>query len=322
MWLSRRSLISDENRRPKVPEDVKLKLTEMVPHKIPTTLLDSMTRGPSPTKTKQVAAMQNYIQGLLGPTHHTFLQGSYRNDTAVSDINDVDVVAIRLQTFSSVHSTRRFPTSIPWDAIFAEIEQKLQNQQLYKWTVNRDDKCIKVRGAFNADVVPAVQVNDDHLIDPIVIYSFNAFTEKLNYPRIHYKNGVQKQAATNNLYKQTVRMFKSWAQDHFGASKQIISSFKMEALVHGSNNEYFFDDPAASFLVIANNIIQRLTVQTQAPVVYPSVCGFENIATNWDASSRGIFRTKLQESLQFAIEAYEATTQSAAEEKWRKVFNL
>ena len=29
--------------------------------------------------------MQNYIQDLLGKAHHTFLQGSYRNDTAISE---------------------------------------------------------------------------------------------------------------------------------------------------------------------------------------------------------------------------------------------
>ena len=111
--------------------------------------------------------MQNYIQDLLGKAHHTFLQGSYRNDTAISDINDVDIVAIRLTTFSSLHSGRRFPSVISWDAIFTEIEDKLRNQRRYNWTVTRDDKCIKVRGAFNADVVPAVQVNDDRTVHKI-----------------------------------------------------------------------------------------------------------------------------------------------------------
>jgi hypothetical protein len=294
----------------------------MASHNVPTSLLASLTAGPSSTKIGQVAAMQNYIQGLLGDTHHTFLQGSYRNDTAPSAINDVDIVAIRLRTFSCVYTGKSFPTSIPWNDIFTEIELKLKNQQKYSWTVTRGDKCIKVRGAFNADIVPAVQVNDDHLVDPIVVYSFKTFAEKLNHPRVHYQNGVAKQAATQDRYKSTVRMFKNWRQNHFGDGKDIISSFKVEALVHAAPNEHFTDDPVTNFLVIAHGIIQRFNAQGFAPITSPSVCGSEDIFAGWDLTNRGYFRAQLQQSLQYGIQAYDSKSQSPAEEMWRKVFNL
>lgn len=290
-------------------------------HLIPNYLLDSITAAPSDTKTAQVASMQNYIQELLGGTHNTFLQGSYKNDTAISDINDVDIVATRVSTYSSVHSQRRFPASIPWESIFGEIEQKLSNQRLYEWTVTRGDKCIKIRGSFNADVIPAVQVNDDHRTDPLVVYSFRTFTEKLNYPRAHYYNGVQKNQVTNGRYKPTVRMFKNWVANHFGENKEIMSSFKMEALVYGADNAHFYEDPATSFIVIADETLKRLNTSHIIPTSILSVCGMENIVANWSMAGRAAFQTQLTRSLQYALAAYRATTKNAAEVNWQRAFN-
>jgi len=266
--------------------------------------------------------MQNFIQDLLGDTHHTFLQGSYKNDTARSDINDVDIVAIRLNTYSSVHTGRSFPTSIPWENIFAEIEQKLRSQGRYSsWTVTRGDKCIKVRGAFNADVIPAVQVGS-HLEDPIVVYSFRTFTEKLNHPRLHYENGVAKNKATFGRYKPAVRMFKNWAYNHFGDDRDVFSSFKVEALVHSMPTEHFYDDPVKTFIVGADGILKKLNPRALVALGIPSVCGKEDIAHNWDANGKSRFAAQLSTSLGLALDAYKAGSIADADSKWRDTFNL
>lgn len=265
--------------------------------------------------------MQNFIQGLLGSTHHTFLQGSYKNDTAISDINDVDIVAIRLTTYSAIYSSQRFDTTIPWEHIFSEIEAKLRNQSRYNWTVSRGDKCICVRGAFNADVVPAVQVNRDHLLDPVVIYSFRDRAEKLNYPRVHYQNGVRKNAATGGRYKPLVRMFKNWSLNHFG-NNNTISSFKTEALVHGIADNEFFDDQAGTFILGANSIVASLEQAGFGPTSIVSVCGQENICANWHRNDINAFVNQLRESASYGLNAYRATSQAAAETHWRSAFNL
>ena len=97
-------------------------------HNIPLQHIEKHTKAISDTKRTQVANLQNHIQQILGDTHHTFLQGSYKNDTSISDIKDVDIVAVRTTTYSSVHTGLSFPTSIPGDTIFSEIESKLRNQ--------------------------------------------------------------------------------------------------------------------------------------------------------------------------------------------------
>lgn len=288
-------------------------------HFIPQTLVDSLASGPSSTKTTEVKRMQEYIQELLGATHHTFLQGSYKNDTAVSDINDVDIVAIRLRTYSSTHSGIPCERSIAWDAIFSEIETILRNQKRYNWQISRGDKCIRVRGAFNADVVPAAQVNRDHLLDPIVVYSFREDKERINCPRVHYEKGVAKNALTEGVYKPMVRMAKNWAFNHFGDDKTISSSFKVEALVHGVDDAHFNDDYAAAFILVSNEVLKTLQAQN---AVIPSVCGYEDIAEKWDMDGRRTFESQLRASLQLALQAYQATSRTEAERYWRNAFLL
>jgi len=182
-------------------------------HKIPSSHIEKLTSVPPATKITQVSNLQNHIQEILGDTHHTFLQGSYKNDTSISEINDVDIVAIRLRTFSGTHSPAHLRTTpnILWDTIFSEIEQKLKDQKKYIWTVTRGDKCIKVEtNTLSADVVPAVQVLENHLVDPIAIFSFKKGLEKVNYPRVHWDNGKNKNQATGGHYKPIVRIFKNW----------------------------------------------------------------------------------------------------------------
>jgi hypothetical protein len=60
-------------------------------------LIDRYSAGPSASKVTQVANLDNY-PGRARDNYDTFLQGSYRNGTAIADINDVDIVARRRRT--------------------------------------------------------------------------------------------------------------------------------------------------------------------------------------------------------------------------------
>ena len=295
-----------------------------MPHNILPIHIQKHTKGISDTKRTKVADLQNYIQELLGDTHHTFLQGSYANDTSTSDINDVDIVAIRKTTYSSVHTGLSFPTSIPWETIFSEIEEKLKNQNRYQWTVVRGEggKCIEVRTTdFKADVVPAVQINEDVKSDPIAIYSFKTGIEKVNRPRTHIKNGVAKHDATNKNYKPVVRMFKNWVSNHFGEN-EVVSSFQIESLVHGTPDENFNNDHAYSFLFVGNHIAELLSKRDTLPIKINSVCGTEDITTNWDITSRQSFKNKLKESLLHGLSACKASTAQDAQRHWDNAFNV
>ncbi len=293
-------------------------------HKVSKSYTEKLKNVPSPTKIQQVSNLHNWIQDILGETHHTFLQGSYKNDTSISDINDVDIVALRLTTYSGVHSpfASRQNEKIQWDTIFTEIENKLRNQKKYAWTVTRDDKCIIVETeALSADVVPAVQVQRDHLEDPIVIYSFKKGIEKINHPRLHWANGVAKNKATQQNYKPTVRILKNWVANSFD-DKKTISSYHMESLVYNANNEKFSNDPVVSFINIGTEIDQLLNLRHVHVFPIKSVCGYEDITQNWNDSDRIEFGIELKNSIDLAKRAYNAPTAERADAFWRMAFKI
>lgn len=70
-------------------------------HLVQQTDIEKHTKSISDTKKSQVSNLQKHIQEILSETHHTFLQGSYRNITAISDINDVDIVAVKINVYST-----------------------------------------------------------------------------------------------------------------------------------------------------------------------------------------------------------------------------
>jgi hypothetical protein len=292
-------------------------------HKVPLSQIEPLIAGPSATKTNQVANVQNFIQGLLGETHHTFLQGSYRNHTAIADINDVDIVAVRKTTYSSVHSGHGpFETSISWGIIFNEIENKLKSQNTYSnWNVERGDKCITIRGDFDIDVVPAVKIDHDHTSDPVAIYSHKNDREKQNFPKTFYNNGVLKNDRTNENYKPTVRMFKNWVRNHFD-DNDIISSFKIQSLVYSAKDEDFYDDMVANFILVGTHIRDILKKRQSLPIKIISVCETEDISDGWDSSKRQAVIDQLEKSLSFAHLAYDAQSIAEAENYWKKAFNL
>lgn len=291
-------------------------------HKIPLHRVNRYTQSISDPKRTQVSRLQNHIQEILGQTHHTFLQGSYKNDTCTSDINDVDVVAVRLTTYSSVHSTIRASSSVTWDAIFTEIEQRLEDQDLYQWSITRKDKCIEIQTpSFKADVVPAVQVESEATDDPIVIYSSRNGTEKVNYPRTHYDNGVAKHKSTSENYKPLVRMFKNWTAAHFEDS-DVAPSYHIESLVYGAPDKLFSSDHAASFILIGDHITKLLSQRDLLPVQILSVCGSEDITSHWNITSRSLFKDTLKQSVRNGFNAYQAPTAFDAGAHWDKTFNI
>lgn len=289
-------------------------------HLIPQPILDRVTAGPSQTRRDQAVNLNAFIQGLFGDSYHTFLQGSYKNHTAISDLPDIDIVVMRSQTYSGTHSPHAggHPT-ISWGQIFSPIKETLGGQKKYSWTLTEKEKCIKITGDLNADVVPAVKYHHDHLIDPIAIRSYSQ-VERLSFPRLHIKNGEAKNVATNNNFKPTVRMFKRWACNHFDGT-DTVSSHKIEALVHAADNSLFSADPAAAFLLVGSDIKDKLASIIVGSSIL-SVCGSENILNTWDINARTAFREKLQQSLYSVALAYQATSAVEADRHWRTAFNM
>src|SRR5208337_2186501 len=85
--------------------------------------------GPSETTVDRAISLHQNVRELLGQgPYETILQGSYKNGTALADMNDVDVLAIRND---NTKSGLGLFESIAWDTIFTDVEKRLESDARY-----------------------------------------------------------------------------------------------------------------------------------------------------------------------------------------------
>ncbi|MCC6350529.1 MAG: nucleotidyltransferase [Candidatus Eisenbacteria bacterium] len=296
-----------------------LSTNDGMPHLIPNSEVARYSAGPSVTTTSSIAAFQTAIRAALGDDYETFLEGSYKNDTAIRDINDVDIVAIRRTTVSTVFSEERFPTSVTWDAIFSEAQARLGSAPRFRGKVTRGDKCLNVDEAWHADVIPAVRIlRYDQ--DPIAVYSFREASERKNWPRVHYDNGVAKHRTTNQSFKPIVRMFKAWVANQW-PQQSPAPSFYVECLISNVPDDRFGQDLASAFFSVGYWIEQN--IRADVPPVVWSVARDKDIlvANEWHPDKYAVFLQQVTISTSYAAGALQATTVAEATRLWRRAFN-
>lgn len=117
---------------------------------------------PEPVVTRAKALHQS-VRVLLGDQDYlTFLQGSYNNDTALADMNDVDIVAVR----KGLRGTNPSLGREMWSSLFGQIEDKLQQDPRFRGRRKREDKCIRLDTEVRIDIVPAIALGNDPAVDP------------------------------------------------------------------------------------------------------------------------------------------------------------
>jgi hypothetical protein len=288
-----------------------------MPHLISLPVATRYTSAPASNTVTAVKALHENIRSVLGGDYETFLQGSYKNDTSIPDLNDVDIVAVRKQTFSGTFSGQPVADTIYWGTIFDELQQRLDSSLQYKGKTQQRDKCVNVATGFSADVVPAVKIVDE-MTDPIAIYSKSSGAERKNYPRVHYGNGVAKHQRTSERYKPTVRMFKRWCRQVL-ADEQTAPSFYVECLIHSFSDDSFGPDVVERFHDMASAIV-GLDYRSRRIM---TVAGDKDILveTDWSSSAFDTFQGHLQVAVDLVAQAIAATSQQVAEALWRRAFN-
>lgn len=285
---------------------------------LPAELVARYARPPSETTIKRAISIHESVRAVLGDVDYaTFLQGSYKNDTALWDMNDVDIVAVSRNLVSSAFSGSSGGAGVAWTEIFARIERKLQSDIRYQGRWTREDKCIRLNTEVRIDIVPAVRIGDV-AADPVSIYSFRAARERRNWPRGHYEAGARKSGQTSGAYKQTVRLFKRWARCWF-ADRKIIPSYYVECLVHAQPDQLFTGDLARDFVTLGTRMSQmQYSVST-----LPRLCGDGNLLApgEWESAAFSEFRGSLQRSLIRAQAALEALSEARARAEWAAAFN-
>lgn len=276
-------------------------------------------RPPAETTISQAVATHESVRELLGGSDYvTLLQGSYKNSTALWDMNDVDIVAISKSLVSSHFSGAPVVNNgVSWPEIFSRIEQKLQLDKRYqgKWT--RGDKCIRLNAGINIDIVPAVRIGEA-IADPIAVYSLRAGKERKNWPRGHFDAGAAKSEKTNGAFKQTVRLFKRWSRCWF-SDRKIAPSYYLENLVCSRPDSSFSGNLAQDFVTVSESIAQMRYGYS----ALPRMAGEGNLlsADEWGLAQFNEFQRQIQRVVPYANAALRAPSESHARANWIAAFN-
>ena len=160
----------------------------------------------------------------------------------------------------------------------------------------------------------------DYTQDPIAIYSFREGAERLNYPRVHYANGVVKHDATGKTFKPIVRMFKNWAANHW-PKEPVAPSFYVECLVSNVPDDSFQNDLARAFFAVGYWIEQNVP-PSPAPVLW-SVARDKDILVEkeWKRADYSRFHAQLSNSITSVACAVKADSVASATRNWRAAFN-
>ncbi|GAA4933789.1 hypothetical protein HD597_010040 [Nonomuraea thailandensis] len=285
--------------------------TVALTYKISQPLIDKYTAGPSAQRTSQVKSLHENIRQALenwgDKKFDTFLQGSYRNGTAIADINDVDIVAL-YDPWNSPESSAR------WEWLFNHVAHILQQTSLMSGQVTIGDKCVKLDGQLKADIVPAISRTAYSSVDPIRVYSRRQRLERDNYPRTHYDNGVKKQTATGDAYKSTVRLFKRWIRQY---PTLTAPSFYIECAVHSVENSAFNTYLPLSFASVGVELLKYSETS-----IIRSVAGDKDILVpaEWKPAHFVSFQQALRRDLPLVTGALGASTTYEADRLWCSAF--
>ncbi len=274
-------------------------------------------RGPNDTTVQRAISLHQNVRDLLGDRdYHTLLQGSYKNDTALADMNDVDILVVR----KSTQQPRNFWETQPdWPGIFSAIERTLEGDGRYRGKWKREDKCIRLETGVRVDIVPAIH-SGDPTTDPVHIYSFRDRAPRKNWPRGHYEGAARKSGETSGAFKQAVRLFKRWVRCTFGEEK-VAPSYYVECLVHSLPSSKFTGELSTDFVELGAEILRA------HPSMWPGeirrISGEGNLlgTQEWALDRWGRFRSSLEAALVHARVARSEVDAGRARAAWVRAFN-
>jgi hypothetical protein len=220
---------------------------------------------------------------LLRP--RCFLQGSYRQDTAIYTINDVDIVVLCELWHPSSGGNSGGRT---WDRdrIFNAIAAPLWADGRYRDKVRfgPESMCVKVDLGIKLEILPVVYKagNSDPDAEPFRLYRPRSRTWEDGYARLHQRWLTQKNQQTGGNFIPAVKVFKH-LRSHW---KLEAVSFHIECLLFNLPDNLYAGGPAQYI----GSLLGHLAA-TNAEVWYSrrmgTPCGERDIfvSTEWDSAS-------------------------------------
>lgn len=247
-----------------------------------------------------------------------FLQGSYRQDTAINTINDVDIVVLcRLWYPSSGGGGAR---TYSRDDIFRIIAAPLLNDGRYSSKVRfgANSMCIKVDLGIKLEILPVVfkAGTYDPSLEPFALYRPSSQTWEDGYARLHQRWLTHKNQNSGNFIP-SIKVLK-----HLRSRARLDAvSFHLECLLCSLPDAVFKNGPAEyipAFLRAIANV--SATGWYMKRVLTP--CGERDIFSTqeWRMESWGRFHAGVVEWSRLADIAAATPDRNRAIAAWKTLF--
>ncbi len=235
---------------------------------IPESQLEAWSHQGAVTTSKATAdsiknALNAYNNWPEGIDFEVYLQGSYKNDTNIRGDSDVDVVAQLNSTFYSNLSEDQkrtlglSPASYSWSNFRSDVLKVLKDYYGQS-QITEGNKSIKIKannGRLPADVVVCSQyrryktVSSDDFVEGMCFWTRNDDRQVINYPKVHYDNGVSKHQNSSKWYKPVVRLFKN---SRGNISGDATPSYFLECMLYNVPNSKFGTSYQDTFCNVVN----------------------------------------------------------------------
>jgi hypothetical protein len=208
-------------------------------------------------------ALNSYSDWPNGVDFEVYLQGSYKNDTNIRGDSDVDVVAQLNSTFYSNLSEGQkrilglTPATYHLSDFRTDVLKILKNYYGQS-QITEGNKSIKIKasnGRLPADVIVCSQyrryktVNSYDYVEGMTFWTRNDNRRVINYPKVHYDNGVSKHQNSSKWYKPVVRLFKNCRGSIPGDATP---SYFLECMLYNTPNSKFGTSYGDTFCNIVN----------------------------------------------------------------------
>ena len=283
--------------------------------------LSTWTNAPSSTKSQfthaEVRKALAQSQALRGLNYEVYLQGSYANSTNTRVDSDIDIVVQLNSTFSPDTTALTFEQQVLY-------HQAFPNSATYRWanfrqdiinalvayfeagSVKPDTKCIKLaknEQRVQADVIPCIQHrqyqsfatwNHGDFVEGMKFWS-GGTKEIVNYPKVHLKNGEDKNAdhRTDEKYKHLVRIVKNIRRrlvEEKNFNADAARSYFVECAIYNVPDGHFNGDYKTSLEYVLDHILYKCTPAQMLTVSHQHVL-FGTEPWQWNTNDASTFFT-------------------------------
>jgi|GEM_PF-1775153 len=288
---------------------------------------------PSPSFTSRAANEHATITSLLtrtdGPASvlapRCFLQGSYKQQTAIYTINDVDLVVLcRAKQDLGAYLLDSRACALR-DEIFATLGSTLESDSRCRGKVRygANSMCIKVDLGIRVEILPAIypalaDYDAEPIHEPFLLYRPRTSQWEKGFARKHQAHLTEKNTAdhTGGNFIPAVKVFKHLRSYH-GLDAV---SFHLECLLYSLPNRLFMGAPADYVGALVHEVA-TMSPRSWHPQSVWTPCSDRNIFTRaeWSAESWEAFHDHMASLDHILQAARQTTSKQLATEAWQLV---